>query len=417
MALILIIFFSTYFLIVLEHSLKINKAASALLGGALLWTIYSFFNSSALVQLDQSVISIAQIVFFLMGAMAIVEVIDAHDGFAVVTEKIKAGNKNILLWIISFITFFLSAILDNLTTTIVMVSVIRKLLKSKEDRLLFSSIIVIAANAGGAWSPIGDVTTTMLWIGGQIAAVETIKTLLLPSLVNLIVPLLIVSYGFRKERIELNSLQQSKATSLVTNQERQLIFFIGVGLLCAVPAFKELTHLPPFMGILFALGILWFVGELLHKHKSEAQKEHLSFTTALRRIDLSSILFFTGILLAVSVLEHAEILNHFAEILQDKLGNQALIIGLLGILSAVIDNVPLVAASIGMYPLSEFPTNSFTWQFLAYAAGTGGSILIIGSAAGIAAMGLMKIEFFWYLRKISLLALIGYLAGAVCYFL
>ena len=352
-----------------------------------------------------------------MGAMAIVEVIDAHDGFSVVTEKIKAENKNVLLWLISFIAFFLSAVLDNLTATIVMVSVIRKLIKGKEDRLWFSSMIVVAANAGGAWSPIGDVTTTMLWIGGQIEALPTIKALIIPSLINLIAPLVFISYVFRGQKVLLNSPQKMAAVSHVTDFECKLIFFVGIGLLCAVPAFKELTHLPPFMGILLSLGILWFCGDLLHKDKAEIHKEQLSLTAALRRIDLSSILFFTGILLAVSVLEHAELLNHFAVFLQNKVGNQALIISLLGVLSAVIDNVPLVAAAIGMYPLAEFPANSFTWQFLAYAAGTGGSILIIGSAAGIAAMGLEKIDFFWYAKKISGLALLGYLGGLAAYWL
>lgn len=413
--LLVALFVASYLLIVLEHPLKVNKAASALLGGALLWMVYALSTHSAIAQLDHSLTAIAEIVFFLMGAMAVVEVVDAHDGFSVVTEKIKAENKNVLLWLVSFITFFLSAVLDNLTTTIVMVSVIRKLIKGKEDKILFSSITVIAANAGGAWSPIGDVTTTMLWIGGQIEALPTIKTLLIPSLVNLIAPLLIISYGFRGQKVVLNGAQPLTVDSTVTDSERKLIFFMGIGLLCFVPAFKELTHLPPFMGILFALGILWFCGDLLHQNKTESHKQHLSLTAALHRIDLSSILFFTGILLAVSVLEHAELLNALADFLQDKIGNQTLIIGLLGMLSAVIDNVPLVAASMGMYPLSEFPVNSFTWQFLAYAAGTGGSILIIGSAAGIAAMGLEKIDFFWYAKKISWLALVGYLAGAVTY--
>lgn len=413
--LLVILFVASYLLIVLEHPLKVNKAASALLGGALLWVVYALFNHSAVAQLDHSLTAIAEIVFFLMGAMAVVEVVDAHDGFSVVTKKIKAENKNVLLWLISVITFFLSAVLDNLTTTIVMVSVIRKLIKGKEDRILFSSMTVIAANAGGAWSPIGDVTTTMLWIGGQIEAMPTIKALIAPSLVNLIAPLLIISYGFKGQKVVLNGAQSLAPDSTVTDFERKLIFFVGIGLLCFVPAFKELTHLPPFMGILFALGILWFCGDLIHQNKPETHKQHLSLTAALRRIDLSSILFFTGILLAVSVLEHAEILNALADFLEDKIGNQTLIIGLLGMLSAVIDNVPLVAASMGMYPLSEFPANSFTWQFLAYAAGTGGSILIIGSAAGIAAMGLEKIDFFWYVKRISGLALVGYLAGAVAY--
>ncbi len=413
--LLVILFVASYLLIVLEHPLKVNKAASALLGGALLWVVYALFNHSAVAQLDHSLTAIAEIVFFLMGAMAVVEVVDAHDGFSVVTQKIKAENKNVLLWLISFITFFLSAVLDNLTTTIVMVSLIRKLIKGKEDRILFASITVIAANAGGAWSPIGDVTTTMLWIGGQIEAMPTIKALIVPSLVNLIAPLLIISYGFKGQKVVFNGAQSLAADSTVTDFERKLIFFVGIGLLCLVPAFKELTHLPPFMGILFALGILWFCGDLLHQNKPESHKQHLSLTAALRRIDLSSILFFTGILLAVSVLEHAEILNALADFLEDKIGNQTLIIGLLGMLSAVIDNVPLVAASMGMYSLSEFPVNSFTWQFLAYAAGTGGSILIIGSAAGIAAMGLEKIDFFWYAKKISWLAFVGYLAGALTY--
>ena len=414
--LLIIIFVIAYTAIALEHPLKVNKAAPALIGAGLLWTIYAITAGSVTEQLNETLSSTAQIIFFLMGAMTIVEVVDAHDGFDVITDKIKTTKMTSLVWLIGFVTFFLSAVLDNLTTTIVMISVVRKLLGRREDRLFFAGIIVIAANAGGAWSPIGDVTTTMLWIGGQITALSIIKGLFFPSLINMMVPLIVISYVYRgKLIISPDLVMNSPGKYTAGSFDKSLMFFAGIGALCAVPIFKTLTHLPPFMGILFALGILWLIGELMHRNKPDNDKEHLSLGAALQRIDMSSLIFFIGILLAVATLEHTHILTALAEWLDQVIGKQSIIVTIFGLTSAIVDNVPLVAASMGMYSLTQFPADSFIWEFLAYAAGTGGSILIIGSAAGVAAMGLEKIEFFWYVRKISLLALIGYISGAVMY--
>jgi len=415
---LIIIFVLAYAAIALEHPFKVNKSAPALIGAGLLWTIYAGFTGHVTEQLNETLSSIAQIVFFLMGAMTIVEVVDAHDGFDVITDKIKTKKMTTLLWFIGLVTFFLSAVLDNLTTTIVMLSVCRKLLGQREDRLFFAGIIVIAANAGGAWSPIGDVTTTMLWIGGQITALALIKGLFIPSLINMVTPLAVVSYLYRgKPIVSPDKMENISDKYETTPFERSFMFFAGIGLLCAVPMFKTLTHLPPFMGILFALGILWLAGELIHSKKDDAQKQYLTLGAALQRIDMSSLVFFIGILLAVATLEHSHILASLAQWLDKAVGNQAIIVSIFGLASAIVDNVPLVAASMGMYSLSQFPTDSFLWEFLAYAAGTGGSILIIGSAAGVAAMGIEKIEFFWYVRKISLLAFIGYVGGAASYIL
>ncbi|MDI1297746.1 sodium:proton antiporter NhaD [Methylotenera sp.] len=416
---LIIIFIVTYAAIALEHPIKINKSASALLGAGLLWTVYAIFNNEVQVnhQLSESVATTAQIVFFLIGAMTIVEVIDAHNGFEVITSRIKTTKLSSLMWLVGFVTFFLSAILDNLTTTIVMISLMKKLLDKQEDRLLFASMVVIAANAGGAWSPIGDVTTTMLWIGGQITAASIVKSLLLASLVNLIVPLFIVSYSLRGKMV-ISPAKLENTSALQSNEfERNVVFFMGLGVLVLVPAFKTLTHLPPFMGILFGLGLLWLVGDLLHRNKDDQDKQHLSLVHALMRIDMSSIVFFIGILLAVATLEHSQILNSLATWLDQTIGRQDMIVTIMGLLSAIVDNVPLVAASIGMYDLAMYPPDSFLWEFIAYCAGTGGSILIIGSAAGVAAMGLEKIQFAWYLKKISWLALIGYFAGNLTYIL
>jgi len=417
---LIIIFIVTYAAIALEHPIKINKSASALLGAGLLWTIYAVFsNNDSQVnhQLSESVATTAQIVFFLIGAMTIVEVIDAHNGFEVITSRIKTTKLSSLMWLVGFVTFFLSAILDNLTTTIVMISLMKKLLDKQEDRLLFASMVVIAANAGGAWSPIGDVTTTMLWIGGQITAASIVKGLLLASLVNLIAPLSIVSYSLRGKTV-ISPVKLENTITLQSNEfERNVVFFMGLGVLVLVPAFKTLTHLPPFMGILFGLGLLWLVGDLLHRNKDDQDKQHLSLVHALMRIDMSSIVFFIGILLAVATLEHSQILSSLATFLDQTIGRQDVIVTIMGLISAIVDNVPLVAASIGMYDLTTYPPDSFLWEFVAYCAGTGGSILIIGSAAGVAAMGLEKIQFVWYLKKISWLALIGYLAGNATYIL
>jgi Na+/H+ antiporter NhaD/arsenite permease-like protein len=414
---IVIVFILAYAAIALEHPLKVNKSASALIGAGLLWTIYALsMNDPQLVssQLGESLLGTAQIVFFLMGAMTIVEVVDAHNGFEVITSRIKTARLSSLMWLVGFVTFFLSAILDNLTTTIVMISLMKKLLAQREDRLYFAGVIVIAANAGGAWTPIGDVTTTMLWIGGQITAVEIMKGLFIPSLINLIVPLIVTSWVLGKRQVIAPSNKESVHghTSVF---ERNCMFYLGLAILICVPAFKTWTHLPPFMGILFGLGILWMVGDLIHKEKQDEQKEHLTLVRALTRIDMSSIVFFVGILLSVATLEHTHILRSLASWLDHVIGRQDVIVMLIGLASAVVDNVPLVAASMGMYSLAQFPADSFLWEFMAYCAGTGGSILIIGSAAGVAAMGLERIDFFWYMRKISGLALIGYFAGAFAY--
>jgi len=416
-AAIVAIFIVAYAAIALEHPIKVNKSASALVGAGLLWTVYAASNGDhALIdrQLNESVASTAQIVFFLIGAMTIVEVIDAHNGFEVITSLIRTGRQARLMWLVGFVTFFLSAVLDNLTTTIVMISLVRKLLADRNDRLVFASMIVIAANAGGAWSAIGDVTTTMLWIGGQITPLAIIKGVFLASLINLLVPLFAVSYLLRGKQIV--SPGDARGELPRTNIfERNLMFYLGLALLVMVPAFKAATHLPPFMGMFFGVGILWTVGELIHRDKEDDQKKRLTVAHALTRIDMNSIVFFIGILLAVAALEHARVLDMLAKWLDVNVGRQDVIVVLLGLLSAIVDNVPLVAASMGMYSLTQYPADSFLWEFVAYCAGTGGSILIIGSASGVAAMGLEKIRFFWYVRRISGLALLGYLGGAAAY--
>ncbi len=419
--LLILLFVVTYAAIAFEHPIKINKSASALLGAGLMWAVYAVMSNDSHAinhELSETLISTAQIVFFLMGAMTIVEVVDAHKGFDVVTSRIKTTQLATLLWVVGCVTFFLSAILDNLTTTIVMVSLMKKLLHKREDRLLFAGLIVIAANAGGAWSPIGDVTTTMLWIGGQITAMSIIQSLILPSIVNLLVPLVICAWMLRGQLVEpphhAEGAHHGTHTSVF---ERNIMFFLGLGVLVAVPAFKTITHLPPFMGVLLGLGLLWLVGDILHKGKSAEERSQLELSHALSRIDMSSIVFFIGILLAVATLEHTHILTGLAQWLDKTVGRQDVIVMLIGVFSAIVDNVPLVAASMGMYSLDVHATDSFLWTFLAYCAGTGGSILIIGSAAGVAAMGIEKIDFVWYFKKISGLAVVGYLAGAAVYIL
>lgn len=413
---IAIIFVVAYTAIALEHPLGINKSASALIGAAVLWTVYAIVTGDpALVNhaLNESVASTAQIVFFLIGAMTIVEVIDAHDGFEVITSRISTTSKVRLMWLIGFVTFFLSAILDNLTTTIVMVSLIQRLIAKRDDRLLFASLIVIAANAGGAWTVIGDVTTTMLWIGGQITPLNIMGAVFLPSLVNLLVPLAFLSFLVKGKTIA--PPQKDDSLRVVEAFERNLMFYLGLGTLIAVPAFKAVTHLPPFMGVLLGLGIVWLVGEVVHRGKDEHVRHPLTLAHALTRIDMGSIVFFLGILLAVACLEHTGLLAMLARWLEATIGRQDIIVVVLGLLSAIIDNVPLVAATMGMYDLAQYPPDSFLWEFIAYCAGTGGSILIIGSAAGVAAMGLERIEFLWYARRIAVPALAGYLAGALLY--
>jgi Na+/H+ antiporter NhaD/arsenite permease-like protein len=416
---LVVVFVLAYAAIALEHPIKINKSATALLGAGLLWTLYAVASGEADKVgggLNDSLMATAQIVFFLMGAMTIVEVVDAHNGFEVITSRIRTTRLSSLMWMIGFVAFFLSAILDNLTTTIVMVSLMKKLLGKREDRLFFAGIIVIAANAGGAWTPIGDVTTTMLWIGGQITAVQIMKGLFVPSFISLLIPLMVTARVLGNKPVEAPARADDGQLPDTTAFERNLMFFLGLGVLVAVPVFKSITHLPPFMGILFGLGMLWMVGDLVHRdQEDDLKKQRLTIARALTRIDMSSIVFFIGILLSVAVLEHTHILSSLAQWLDHTVGRQDIIVMIIGLASAVVDNVPLVAASMGMYDLKQFPADSFLWEFMAYCAGTGGSILIIGSAAGVAAMGLEKIDFVWYVKKISGLALLGYFAGALLY--
>ncbi len=417
MTMVAVVFVLAYSMIALEHPIKINKSATALLAAGLMWTLYSFASplgvEGVIHQLTEKLAETAAIVFFLICAMTIVEVTDAHGGFEVITERIKATKLTSLLWIIGFITFYLSSILDNMTTTIVMVALMKRLLKDHKQRLFFAGIIVIAANAGGAWSPIGDVTTTMLWIGGQVTTVNIMKTTWIASMVNLLVPLIIASFILKGDVVPPDKVENGATTT--SQFEKNLMFFMGMGALIFVPIFKAITHLPPYLGILLALGVLWFVGNILHRNKPDEEKDHLRLAKALKRIDMASVVFFIGILLAVATLSANGMLPALAQWLDVKLGNQSLIVIIIGLVSAIVDNIPLVAASMGMYPLSQFPPDSFLWEFMAYCAGTGGSILIIGSAAGVAAMGLEKIEFFWYARRIGPLAFVGYFAGAAAY--
>jgi Na+/H+ antiporter NhaD/arsenite permease-like protein len=410
------LFILGYIAIVLENSIKINKSASALITGVLCWTIYSIENTNKTEvgnQLMHHLGDISAILFFLLGAMTVVELIDAHDGFQLITEKITTKNKRKLLWIISLITFFLSAILDNLTTTIVMVSLLRKIIENREDRLFFVGMVVLSANAGGAWSPLGDVTTTMLWIGNQVTPLAIITRLFLPSLACLLLPLSLVSFYIKGE-VETPTTDDN-STLTTTKRERGLVLAMGLGILLFVPVFKSITGLPPFMGMLLGLGLVWLLTERIHRGKDIEDKDFLSVVYALRKVDTPSILFFWGILMAIAALEATETLTHLATWLTQTLGNDSLIAFTIGLASAVVDNVPLVAAAQGMYKLDIYPTDHYFWEYLAYSTGTGGSILIIGSAAGVAAMGMEKIDFFWYLKRIGGLALLGYVFGAVVY--
>ena len=443
--LIVIIFITGYILIALEHPIKINKTATALLTGVLCWALFAIGVPTSLViesasyasflkelpvvtnaasdspglfhmfvqhELAHHLSDISSILFFLMGAMTIVELIDAHEGFQFITNRIKTRDVRMLLWIVCWVAFVLSAILDNLTTAIVMVSLVRRLVPYRDTRMLFAGMIIIAANAGGAWSPIGDVTTTMLWIGGQITTIAIIKSVLIPSMICLLVPLLYLSFTLKgkMEGFEhLNEPSKEAATGGKT------MFLVGIGILISVPVFKTVTHLPPFMGMLLGLGIIWVVSELINPSLDDFSKKKYSAAGALSRIDVSSVLFFFGILLAVGALESMQILHHFADYLSYTVGDNRIIISLIGAVSAIVDNVPLVAACIGMYSLDAYPQDHMIWEYLAYCAGTGGSLLIIGSAAGVAVMGMEQIDFVWYLKKISFLALLGYAGGAVCY--
>jgi Na+/H+ antiporter NhaD/arsenite permease-like protein len=441
---LILVFVLGYAAIALEHPIKVNKTASALLTAVIAWTLLVMLpmpegieGTSAFAaylgglgdaglgnlqehfkhfvghELSHHLGSISEILFFLLGAMTIVELVDAHQGFRIITDRITTKNTVKLLWIVSIITFFLSAVLDNLTTSIVMVSLLRKLIKEAEQRKFFAGMVIIAANAGGAWTPIGDVTTTMLWIGGQISTGAIMSTVFLPSLVCLIVPLGVLSFSLKGE---IKGFEQTAQSSSDTGVKGSLLMLIlGVGCLLFVPVFKTVTHHPPYLGILLGLGLLWLVSELLHADKDEEERKPYTAVHALSKVDTSSVLFFLGILLAISALQTANILSAAAAWLDQSVGDLRVIVYLIGMLSAIIDNVPLVAASQGMYEMTTYPMDHWMWQFMAYCAGVGGSGLIIGSAAGVAVMGMEKIEFGWYLRKISLWAILGYTAGAVVY--
>ena len=444
---IIIIFVIGYVLIALEHPLKINKTATALLTGVLCWALFVMSEPSSSLQqselyanfikglssndhggsslssgeahteyviesLGHHLNEIAQILFFLMGAMTIVELVDAHHGFKFITDRIKTRNPKRLLWIVCWVTFFLSAVLDNLTTTIVMVSLIRKLIPNKQMRLFFAGMIIIAANAGGAWSPIGDVTTTMLWIGGQISSIGIIKATFIPSIVCMLIPLIYLNFTLKGD---LGSAEEKVGPADRQVDSGNLMLLLGIGALVSVPVFKTVTHLPPYLGMMLGLGALWVVSEIINPDLDESVKKHYTAAGALSKIDMPSVLFFLGILLAVGALQSMSTLANFAEYLNSTIGDNRIIITLIGVLSSIVDNVPLVAASMGMYSTETYPMDHLIWEYLAYCAGTGGSMLVIGSAAGVAAMGMEKIEFIWYLKKISLLAAMGYLGGAGVY--
>ena len=419
--LLFVVFIIGYLAIALEHKLKINKTAIALMTGVFTWVVYILFTADKEFvnhQLIEHLGDASSILFFLMGAMTIIELIDAHNGFEVITDHITQNKKKTLIWIVGFIAFFMSSVLDNLTTTIVMISLLRKLISDSKDRMTFAGIVVIAANAGGAWTPIGDVTTTMLWIGGQISALNTMLKLFLPALVCLVVPLAFVSFKMHGY-IERSPDGLVKKKQSLTKFQQKTVLILGLLMLIMVPIFKTYTHLPPFMGMLLGVSILWVVTEIMQRsNKYESDEENpFSLVHALHRIDITSILFFLGVLTAVAALQTSGILSHASEWLTEHVANQDAVIIMIGLFSAVVDNVPLVAATQAMYDLSLFPIDHTVWELLAYAAGTGGSILIIGSAAGVAAMGMEKIDFFWYVKNISLLAILGYFAGALTYFI
>jgi Na+/H+ antiporter NhaD/arsenite permease-like protein len=461
-----IVFLLGYLAIALEHPLHIDKAIPALIIGSLLWVLYIFgafeiftaglskawnsYMESGLAghgspgieemrhfiaerEITHHLGEISEILFFLLGAMTIVEITDQHDGFKVITDHIRTTNRVKLLWILSILTFFMSAALDNLTTTIVMVALLRKLVAEKKTRWFFASMIVLAANAGGAWSPIGDVTTIMLWIGGQVTTVTIIVRLILPSLVSMVIPLALLSFT-QKGKVS-RPVVKADEPEYTTMFERRLMLILGVSGLLFVPVFKTITHLPPYQGMLLSLAVIWLVTEIMHHGKSMEIRNKLRVVNIVRRVEFPTIFFFLGILSAVAALQSAGQLNLLAHWLDEHLGNIYLIDLSIGILSSIVDNVPLVAGAMGMYPIVDpqslgavtdplvqeyarfFIQDGLFWEFLAYCAGVGGSLLIIGSAAGVAAMGMEKIDFIWYMKRISLLALLGYLAGAGVYFI
>ncbi|MCW5897728.1 MAG: sodium:proton antiporter NhaD [Flavobacteriales bacterium] len=426
-----LLFVLGYLAIALEHPLRINKAASAILTGAAVWTVLMLGQNAIFPEgghggheglthhLLEHLGEIGSILFFLMGAMTIVELVDVHEGFRVITDRITAKKKYALLWVICLLSFFMSAALDNLTTTIVMCALLRKLIKDKETLWTFAGMVVISANAGGAWSPIGDITTIMLWIGGQVTTFNIIAKLIIPSLVCLILPLLWMARVVKGEVERPDAVRPSgHHGGNVTEGERKLVFTLGVGALLFVPVFKAVTHLPPFMGVMLGLGVLWVVTEVIHMRHGVDKRGDLMVTAVLRRIDMPSVLFFLGILVAVAGLQVAGHLTLLAQGLDHSFGGDIYLInGAIGVLSSIVDNVPLVAAAMGMYPMTIYPPDHLFWELLALCAGTGGSLLIIGSAAGVAAMGILHIDFIWYIKRMMIPAAIGYFGGMATFWL
>jgi Na+/H+ antiporter NhaD/arsenite permease-like protein len=401
-----IVFFVGYLAIIFEHKISINKSAAALITAVLCWVLISawyFPNVDlALVPLNEHLADISQILIFLLGAMTIVELINVYDGFRFITNFIVTKDKRTLLWGISFITFFVSALLDNMTTSIIMVLLLRRFIDDKKERFIFASMIIVAANAGGAWSPIGDVTTTMLWIDNRVSSVKLISTLILPSIISAIIPLLILSRSVNKEKISIPALSENKTSE--PGAKRVLI--MGVGALIFVPILRDLTGLPPYMGIILGLGIMWMLTDLIHQ-----ERHYLKVPHVLTKIDISSVLFFLGILLVVSALETIGLLGQLAQWMDVHLKNKDAILAGMGVLSSIIDNVPLTAAVMGMYDLNVYPLDAKIWEMSAYCLGTGGSLLIIGSAAGVVVMGMENIKFSTYFQKVTLPVLIGYVCG------
>ncbi len=434
------LFVLCYVAIATEHQIHVNKAATALILCSLLWTIYIFYAPAlntpvgvqktteyvTKVELIEGVGEVAEILFFLMGAMTIVELIDVHGGFNIITRRITTKNKKTLLCILTGITFIMSAVLDNLTTTIVIVMLLRKLVQDQKERWYFAAVVILAANAGGAFSPIGDVTTIMLWVKGNVTTQHLIPELILPSIVAAVLPMLIMSrklkgdLEYSSEVVESES-HEPTAAEMVTNKERNIIFYLGIGALVFVPIFKAITHLPPYLGVALGLGVLWVYTELMYHEKGDSIKEEKKarIQKVVKRIDMTTILFFLGILMAVNALSFAGILRELSEWLDQSVGNIYAINIIIGILSSIVDNVPLVAGAMKMYEIDPttayFAVDGAFWLFLAYCAGVGGSILIVGSAAGVVVMGLEKVSFGWYLKEVSLIALLGYLAGALMF--
>ena len=428
---IIAVFVIGYLCIALESVTEVNKAAIALLMCVGCWTLFMVSPGMYYPEIasDEVVHHISEVIehhlgdaagtlFFLMGAMTIVEIVDSNGGFNFVRDTLKTRSKRKLLWRVAFMTFFLSAILDNLTTSIVMIMVLRKLVKSHEERLIYAALIVISANSGGAFSPIGDVTTIMLWIKGVITTQGVISEIFVPSIVSMLVPAFILQYSLNGKFDKDQNLQVAEVSAF-TKKERNIIFWLGVGGLVFVPIFKTITHLPPFMGILLVLGVLWTTTEIFHHNISEEDTMAKRVSDLLSKIDLSTIMFFLGILMAVAVLQEVGVLTAMGEGLNEAFaGNYYLVNGIIGVLSSIVDNVPLVAGCMGMYPVAAegaMAIDGIFWQLLAYCAGVGGSMLIIGSAAGVVVMGLEKITFGWYMKKITWIAFVGYLAGIACY--